>query len=121
MDTVLLFRLWSAPKIFDAIADAIAWIMVQVGGRPPLHYLDDFLFCGHSSSGECEAALQAAIQLCEELGVPLSTEKLEGPGVVITFLDIELDTQQLQLCLPAEKLQHQAPVDSSMAMQEVLH
>lgn len=105
VDTVLPFGLRSALKIFNAVADSLAWIMGQVGGRSPLHYLDDFLFSGRPGSGECLASLQTAIHLCGELGVPLSTEKLEGPGVVITFLGIELDTQQLQLRLPAEKLQ----------------
>ena len=105
VDTVLPFGLRSAPKLFNAVADALAWVMGQVGGRTPLHYLDDFLFLGRPGSEECKSALEGALRLCEELGVPISEEKLEGPGTVITFLGIELDADRLQLRLPDEKLQ----------------
>ena len=104
VDTALPFGLRSAPKLFNAVADALAWIFGQAGSRVPLHYLDDFLFLGPPNSGECGAALQSAVTLCTELGVPISEEKLEGPGTCIPFLGITLDTEVLQLRLPEEKL-----------------
>ena len=42
MDTILPFDLWSAPKIFNALADALQWILEQEGVET-LHYLEDFL------------------------------------------------------------------------------
>ena len=43
-DTSLLFGLRSAPKIFSAVADSLAWAMTCNGATNFLHYLDDFLF-----------------------------------------------------------------------------
>ena len=41
--------------------------------------------------------------MCQKLGVPLATEKLEGPMHCITFLGIEIDTRRGVLRLPAGK------------------
>ena len=46
VDTTLPFGLQSAPKIFNAIADAVQFISVQKGIRWVTHYLDDFLVLG---------------------------------------------------------------------------
>ena len=53
VDTVLPFGLRSAPKIFNAIADALEWILSSEGVTDLLHYLDDFLFLGSPASQEC--------------------------------------------------------------------
>ena len=104
VDTALPFGLRSAPKLFNAVADALAWIFGRASGSMPLHYLDDFLFLGPPTSRECGAALQMALDRCAELGVPISVEKLEGPSTCIPFLGIVFDTVRLQLRLPEEKL-----------------
>ena len=43
IDQCLPFGLRSAPKIFTAFADALAWVLHSQGVRYLLHYLDDFL------------------------------------------------------------------------------
>ena len=40
----------------------------------------------------------------ECLGVPLEPSKLEGPDTSLSFLEIEVDTIKLQICLPSDKL-----------------
>ena len=45
LDTALLFGLCSAPKLFTAMADGLAWCMVCERISHFLHYLDDFFFC----------------------------------------------------------------------------
>ena len=57
IDTALPFGLRSAPKIFNALADAVEWILRQEGIEVVLHYLDDFLLVGAPNSPECERAL----------------------------------------------------------------
>lgn len=57
------------------------------------------------NQGECGEGLQQALALCEELGAQVSREKLEGPGTSIVFLGILLDTTNLELRLPNDKLQ----------------
>ena len=54
------FGLHSAPKIFSAFTDALAWVQ---GIQWQLHYLDDFLFCCPPDSSACAAALQHTLPL----------------------------------------------------------
>ena len=44
------------------------------------------------------------LQLCSALGIPVATEKVEGPTTCLTFLGIEVDTISQQLRLPLAKL-----------------
>ena len=104
VDTALPFGLRSAPKIFNAVADALQWIMERNGVPELLHYLDDFLIFGGTESLECQQALEKALQLCLKLGVPVAKSKTEGPATNITFLGIELDTTAMIVRLPREKL-----------------
>lgn len=46
VDPMLPFGLRSAPKIFNAVADALNWHMIEAGIRFVLHYLDDFIVIG---------------------------------------------------------------------------
>ncbi len=104
VDTALPFGLRSAPKIFTAVADGLMWIMYEEGVTSTLHYLDDFLFLGSPKGGECESSLRRAVEVCQRLGVPLATEKVEGPNRGLTFLGIFLDTMKMELRLPEDKL-----------------
>ena len=53
-DAALSFGLSSAPQMFNAVADALQWLLEVNGVRAVLHYLDDFLVLGSPSSQECE-------------------------------------------------------------------
>ena len=57
MDRAFPFGLCSAPKIFNALADFIAWVLHQHGIAHQLHYPDDFgpplLRRGNQSLGDC--------------------------------------------------------------------
>ena len=105
VDRALLFGLRSAPKIFSAVANAMAWSLYVIGTRYLLHYLDDFLFIGSLGSNEAAVARDRAISTFQELGAPVAMHKTEGPATVVTFLGINIDTVVGQLCLPQEKLQ----------------
>ena len=69
-----------------------------------MHYLDDYLLFGCPESPECAQALHTALSLCKNLGVPVSSSKIEGPATTITFLGIVLDTEKRELRLPEDKL-----------------
>ena len=103
-DKALPFGLRSAPKIFTAVADALAWAMTLRGITYLLQYLDDFFFCSPPGSPACQQALQIAIPLCSELGFPTAPEKTFGPATIITFLGIEIDSVRQELRLPQDKL-----------------
>lgn len=88
IDATLLFRLRSAPKIFNTVANTIEWIVKQHGVEILWHYLDDFIICGPAGSEECFINLQMLIDIYNHLGVPLAKEKLEGPTTALVFLGV---------------------------------
>ena len=104
IDTCLPFGLRSAPKLFNILADFLAWIAGQHGLSFLIHYLDDFLTMGPPSSPTCQRNLDTLVQICNYLGVPLALEKVEGPSTALPFLGIELDTIRMEARLPEAKL-----------------
>ena len=42
--------------------------------------------------------------LCKDLGVPLATDKLQGPSTSLSFLGIILNTHFMEIRLPSDKL-----------------
>ncbi|KAJ1116018.1 hypothetical protein NDU88_004237 [Pleurodeles waltl] len=60
-------------------------------------YLDDWC------SGEYQKALMEFRHVMVELGVPLAPEKAEGPITTITFLGVEFDLAQMEVCLLRDK------------------
>ncbi len=104
VDGMLPFGLRSAPKIFTAVADALEWCFRQQGVSTVDHYLDDYIIIGPPNSTVCQEHLVTVLSVCESLGVPIATEKLEGPSSCLTFLGIEIDTVAGVLRLPEDKL-----------------
>ena len=72
-----------------------------------LDYLDDFLLFGWPGSAQCADSLGKAMVHCQYLEVPGNPSKTEGPCTKLVFLDIELDTISLTMCLPQERLQRE--------------
>ena len=108
--TCLPFGLRSAPKLFNNMADLLAWILLNQGVSYLIHYLDDFLTIGPPRSPECGHNLEILTQACRVLGVPLAAEKVAGPSASLEFLGILLDTTRMEARLPDDKLArvHQA-------------
>lgn len=104
IDGMLPFGLRSAPKIFNAVADALEWCIAQKGVEYIFHYLDDFLVMGPPESSICQENLRQLETLCKHLGVQLAPEKRDGPAPVLVFLGIIIDTLRGELRLPPEKL-----------------
>ena len=104
VDTALPFGLRSACKIFNAVADAVEWILKEEGVATVFHYLDDFLIIGAPHSDECARALSLLLYTFRELGLPIALNKLEGPIAVLSFLGLELNSNLLEVRLPAVKL-----------------
>ena len=104
IDGCLPFGLRSAPKLFNILADLLSWIAQQQGISQTLHYLDDFLLVGPPHSPQCHHNLSTFMQLCTNLGIPLASEKIEGPSTCLTFLGITLDTARMEFRLLQDKL-----------------
>ena len=104
IDTALPFGLRSAPKLFNAVADALEWCVKEAGTKFLWHYLDDFITVGKAGSGECEWNVAILNHVCNRLGVPLAAEKCEGPATCLTFLGIDIDSRTMEIRLPQVKL-----------------
>lgn len=104
-DCMLPFGLRSAPKIFNALADSLEWIIRRKGVAYTAHYLDDYVIVGPPGTSRCADDLHTLVETCEELGVPLAVAKCEGPTPCLTFLGIQIDTVKGTLSLPKDKLE----------------
>ena len=104
MDTCLQFGCIPAPFVFNQFATAIHWILAENYQANLNHYLDDLTLVGPPDSPKCAQSVQDMLQLCSTLGIPVATDKLEGPSTVITYLGIEVDYQRRELRLPPAKL-----------------
>ena len=95
--------------IFQRFSDALAHlarfkISVKMGipVAPITNYLDDFLFAALLKLA-CDSALKVFLQLCEDLGVPISMEKTEWGTNIIVFLGILLNGRYHLLAVPEVK------------------
>ena len=94
----------SSCRTFETFSTAIEWIAQHILGISNIiHVLDDFLIC-ESSFDLCKRSLENLLALCEYLGIPIAPEKTIGPMKVISFVGIELDTENSVARLPMEKL-----------------
>ena len=105
INPMLPFGLRSAPKLFNAVADALEWYLEQQGICHIYHYFDDFIVVGAPDSPECAKALTILDESCTFLGILLASHKRDGPMTCLTFLGIEVDTVAAELRLPGDKLQ----------------
>ena len=110
VDPCLSLGLRSAPKIFNAVADALCWCLQQAGIRFVLHYLDDYIIVSPPNSSNCARAVEILGQTCTQLRVPMAANKSEGPVTSLVFLGIVIDTVAGELHLLDDKLQHLRPL-----------
>lgn len=92
VDPILPLGLCTAPKFFNAVADALTWHLRRHGIRYILHYLDDFIVTG------CQETVAI---LCRQLGLPIAEHKRDGPTI---YLGIIIDSMAGELRLQDDKL-----------------
>lgn len=102
--TRLAFGCRSSPKIFDKLSLAVCWILEYKWGlQNVLHLLDDFLLI---NSPRCQANqnMQTMLTVFDNLNIPLSAHKTEGPSTSLEYLGIVLDSIHMMAKLPEDKL-----------------
>jgi len=101
----LLGMVWDDQLFVDTVLPFGLRYMIKKRGVGWLgHYLDDFVVVGPPKVADCGRDLGVALETCKEVGLPVAGEKTCGPAVVIPLLGIELDSQQMVVRLPLEKL-----------------
>ena len=104
LDKFLPFGLRSSPFLFNQLAEALEWILVNnYRVANIIHYLDDFFTAGPPDSPECLHNMTAMALLCEHVNAPLKSEKAEGPTTTLTFLGIELNSVDMTASISAER------------------
>ena len=66
--------------------------------------MDDYLTMGPPASTVCQHNVDTLVSLCANLGVPIATDKLEGPSTSLSFLGIILDNNRMEIRLLPDKL-----------------
>lgn len=57
-----------------------------------VHYMDDFFFARKAGSGDCKLAMTYMDAACDDLGVPIVSEKTDGPTTKLVFFWITIDS-----------------------------
>jgi hypothetical protein len=81
------------------------WRISNITGFHTLdHFLDDFIFAGPSLSDECQVLINCFEETCRNLGIPIAEEKSVGPVTVIVFLGLEIDSNDMVIRVPRDKI-----------------
>lgn len=102
-DTRLPFGATLSPSHFHRLSQAIGRCLRRRGFKGIVVYIDDFLIVAKTHE-ECYEALLCLINLVRRLGFHISWDKVVGPTQRITFLGIDINTQDCTLLLGQEKL-----------------
>lgn len=102
-DKKLCFGSKLAPGVFHRLTQAVRRMLKRRGLNATVVYLDDFFIKADSFEG-CAQALQVLISLLRKLGFSINWNKVIDPTTKITFLGIEIDSDDMCLRLPEEKL-----------------
>ena len=70
-----------------------------------LHYLDDFLFGGRKETNHCSCIMSTFMAKMQSLGVPVAAEKTEGPTTKLSFLGLDLDSEDMTIRIPIAKIE----------------
>ena len=103
IDTMLPFGASSSCQLFELFATFMGISIMQHTGCQISHYLDDFFFCAPMFEG-CLQLLTAFQTLCRFINCPLSADKTEGPAQSLTYLGLGLDTVQMTIYIPQDKI-----------------
>ena len=102
-DTKLCFGSKLAPGIFHRLTQAVRRMLKRHGLAAMVVYLDDF-FIKADTLDACVSALNMLIALLWKLGFNINWNKVVDPTTKLTFLGIEIDSVEMCLRLPEEKL-----------------
>ena len=83
----------------------VQWIAINKLDIPRRVYVyDDFLITAPLAH-EVQSQLQRFLEYCEECGIPITSEKTEGPEQTLAFFGITVDVSRSLSMFPKDKLQ----------------
>ena len=109
IDKCLLFGHCISCAMFQRFSDALGHMVSyllrirrQIMFTPLTNYLDDFLFATLTTR-ICHIMIQTFLDMCGQLGVPVSKEKTQWGSQIVVFLGILLDGKFLIVAVPDKK------------------
>ena len=103
VDKCLPFSSSISCAIFQAILDAIAFIVKVRAQKSNVNYLDDYLFAAAIKS-VCDRQVQIFLDVCQQIQFPVALEKTYWGTTVLIFLVFMLDTRRQLVCIPVDKI-----------------
>ena len=103
VDKCLPFGSSISCAIFQAISDAIAWIVQYRTKKANVNYLDDYLFAALKKIW-CDQQMEVFLEVCRDICFPVAMEKTFWGTTRLVFLGMLLDTVRQVICIPVDKL-----------------
>ena len=103
IDKCLPFGASISCAIFQAVSDAIAYIVQYATRKLPVNYLDDYLFIALLRR-HCDEQMKKFISICEEIHFPINLDKMFWGMTILTFLGLLIDTVNQIVAIPCEKI-----------------
>ena len=103
VDKCLPFGASISCKIFQDFSDCLSHIQSVKSGKKPINYLDDFFFAAFLRS-LCNHQLDIFLNLCQQIGFPVSLEKTVRATTMIVFLGLLIDGKHHIVGIPVEKV-----------------
>ena len=103
VDKCLPFGSSISCAIFQAISDAIAFIVKSRTNKKNVNYLDDFLFAA-ALKWACDMQIKKFLNVCQKIRFPVAMEKTFWGESIMTFLGMLLDSERQLVCIPMDKL-----------------
>ena len=104
IDCALPYGASISSKIFEDVASLIHWIVEKRAVHKFVHYLDGFITI-HRLKMVCSSIMLVFKLVCDQIGMPMSPHKSEGPTQVIEFLGLMLDTIEMVVRILRDKMQ----------------
>ena len=103
VDTRLPFGARKSPAIFHRLTQSVRRMMAKRGFNNIVVYLDDFLIVSPTSE-QCRHTMNVLLTLLRRLGFAINWKKVDDPCKDIIFLGTRLNSIDLSVSLPANKL-----------------
>ena len=104
VDLKLPFGGRSSASIFTDFADLICWIVNNKYHLVVIHYSDDYLMVSPQDLAVASTQKITLLNVFRYLNIPVAEDKLLGPTTKLPYLGIEINTVDMRLAVPAEKL-----------------
>lgn len=93
-----------SPAYFEMFSTFLEWATKRESkSNSIVHYVDDFCLIAPDRPS-CQRLISCFENVCAKLGVPLASDKSEGPATRLVFLGLEIDSVQQLVSIPHSKL-----------------